>query len=90
MSKDMNEDLMQIVDELKSGLISELGRAVAERNKLYDAIAAIERAIFEEGRMPDYHKAVIRRHRQEWGTLWIAIDRALGALDEVRIPAQEN
>ena len=63
----------QVADDLQISLM----RVTEERDRLRKAILLIENAIIEEGKMPDYHKAVMKRHRLEWGTLWNAIDKAL-------------
>lgn len=77
----MKEEIARVVEELTSGLLAEMSRVVAERNELHDALAGIRTAITDEEKMPDYHKAVMKRHREEWGTLWIAIDRAIDVLE---------
>ncbi len=48
--------------------------------ELARAVESIERAIVEEGKMPEYHKSVMKRHRDEWGTLHNAIDKAIEVL----------
>jgi hypothetical protein len=48
--------------------------------ELARAVESIERAIVEEGKMPEYHKSVMKRHRDEWGTLHNAIDNAIKVL----------
>lgn len=55
-------------------------RAQEENTRLRKALRKIENAIIEEGKMPSYHKAVMARHRLEWGTLHNAIDDAIKAL----------
>ena len=52
------------------------------RNKLRKAISDIKKAITEEEKMPAYHRSVMARHREEWGTLHNEIDKAIKALDE--------
>lgn len=39
-------------------------------------VAAVELA----GPHPEYHATVVARHRQEWPTLWQAIDELIGAV----------
>lgn len=41
------------------------------RGLLRDLIAAIE----NPGSHPDHHKYIMKKHRQEWPTLWKTIDR---------------
>lgn len=48
--------------------------------ELLKAVERIEQAIIDEGKMPAYHKAVMARHRNEWGTLHNAIDDAIKVL----------
>jgi hypothetical protein len=57
------------------------GEAADEIERLRSALQKIEQAIVEEGKMPSYHRAVMKRHRQEWGTLHNAIDEALKVLN---------
>jgi len=54
--------------------------AADEIERLRAAIQKIEQAIVEEGKMPPYHRAVMKRHRMEWGTLHNAIDEAIKAI----------
>lgn len=53
-----------------------------EVERLRSVIGRIEQAIVDEGKMPPYHRAVMKRHRMEWGTLHNAIDKAIEALHE--------
>jgi len=48
-----------------------------EATELRHAIAEIQKAIEEEGKMPSYHRSVMKRHREEWGSLHLAIDKAV-------------
>lgn len=48
-----------------------------ETTELRHAIAGIQKAIEEEGKMPSYHRSVMKRHREEWGSLHLAIDKAV-------------
>ena len=52
------------------------------RNKLRKAISDIKKAINEEEKMPAYHRSVIARHREEWGSLHLTIEKAINLLDE--------
>lgn len=51
-------------------------RAEAERDRLREALAAIDRAITDVGPVPAYHEAKIREVRRGWPTLWTAIENA--------------
>ena len=42
-----------------------------------EAIRKLRRAIEDEGRSPQHHRAVMAQHRHEWPTLWRAIDELL-------------
>jgi hypothetical protein len=55
-------------------------QAADEIERLRAAIQKIEQAIVEEGKMPPYHRSVMKRHRMEWGTLHNAIDEAIEAV----------
>lgn len=43
------------------------------------AIGAIEAAIYDEGPAPSVHRSIMHRHREEWPTLWAALDLLLEA-----------
>lgn len=43
------------------------------------AIEMIRSAIINEGPVPQYHRHVMRKHRQEWPTLWKGIDALLAS-----------
>lgn len=60
--------------------LDEIEYLQAENERLRSAISKIEQAIVEEGKVPLYHRAVMKRHRMEWGTLHNAIDKAIEAL----------
>jgi len=62
--------------------IDEVEYLQEENERLRNALGKIEQAIVDEGKMPSYHRAVMKRHRQEWGTLHNAIDAALKVLHE--------
>jgi len=56
----------------------------AENEKLWDKIAEqdevegdLRSAITVAGPRPDIHRRIMRRHREEWPTLWKAIDNLL-------------
>ena len=48
-----------------------------EYAEMVAAAKAIRSAIEDEGAHPRYHRTVLRRHRQEWPTLWFEIDALL-------------
>jgi hypothetical protein len=41
---------------------------------LMAAMHVLESALHDEGRNPQYHRQLMKRHRAEWPTLWSAID----------------
>lgn len=54
-------------------------------SELQKAAEQVARAIMDEGIMPGYHHEVMARHRQEWPTLWRALDKLVRrAYDERR------
>lgn len=71
----MNEH-QATINELQVSLM----RSQEEVARLRKALQKVENAIIEEGKMPSYHRAVMKRHRMEWGTLHNAIDEALKVL----------
>ena len=73
--KTVNEQ-QATINELQISLM----RSQEEVARLRKAIGKVEEAIIEEGKMPAYHKTVMKRHREEWGTLHNAIDDAIKAL----------
>lgn len=42
---------------------------------LQKAAEEVAQAIMDEGIMPGYHREIMARHRQEWPTLWQALDK---------------
>ena len=62
-------------------LQTSLMRSQEEVKKLRMAITQIENAVIEERKMPNYHNAVIKRHREEWGSLHNAIEKAINVLN---------
>lgn len=40
-------------------------------------IDAIREAIFNEGTHPGWHRMILEKHREEWPTLWDAIETLL-------------
>jgi predicted nucleic acid-binding Zn-ribbon protein len=67
-------------DETIRDLQRSLERATEQRDSLRKALQNIENVIIEEEKMPSYHKVVMKRHREEWGTLHKAIDDAIKVL----------
>lgn len=55
-----------------------LGTLLASSAQREDAIDEVRQAVRVEGSHPDHHRQVMRRHRQEWPTLWAAIDALIG------------
>ena len=51
--------------------------AANEIERLRNAIIKIDRAIKDEGKVPSYHRAILKKHRGEWPTLHNAIDEAI-------------
>lgn len=45
-----------------------------------DALKKIDEAVVDKGSNPKYHDVVMKNHRLEWATLWIALDRARALL----------
>lgn len=58
--------------------------AADEIERLRVLIAGIQTAIFNEGRNPEYHQQVMRRHRSEWPALWSTIDKLMIEAKEAR------
>lgn len=44
---------------------------------LIDALNDVRRAVRDQGPVPAHHRAVLRRHREEWPALWRALDRLI-------------
>lgn len=68
------EDLCDAADEIEVLRIA--------NDRLRSALHKIEQVIIEENKMPEYHRVVIKRHREEWGSLHNAIDDALKVLHD--------
>ena len=54
-----------------------LSDAVKEIEHLRALIINIQKAILNEGRNPEYHQQLMRRHKEEWPVLWSAIDKLI-------------
>lgn len=76
----MTDDIVTRLREKYSGQLPICSEAANEIERLRAAIQKIEQAIVDEGKMPPYHRAVMKRHRMEWGTLHNAIDEAIKAI----------
>lgn len=51
-----------------------------KRNQnLENAVSDIVKAINDKGKVPQYHAHVLRKHREEWPTLWQALDKLVEA-----------
>ena len=50
----------------------------AELERLRAVLEQLRKAIANKGPSPTHHQAVMKRHRQEWPTLWQAIDNLIG------------
>jgi hypothetical protein len=50
---------------------------LVELANLLAAVGEIRRSVEDEGPEPAYHRAIVKRHRKEWPTLWRALDRLL-------------
>lgn len=81
MSDDIVTRLRELITDLKKTVPQTLMiEAADEIERLREAIIKIEKAITDEGKMPSYHRQVVKRHRQEWKTLHNAIDEAIKAV----------
>jgi SPX domain protein involved in polyphosphate accumulation len=76
----VTDDIVTRLREKYSGQLPICSEAANEIERLRAAIQKIEQAIVDEGKMPPYHRAVMKRHRMEWGTLHNAIDEAIKAI----------
>jgi hypothetical protein len=88
-NKDIVARLWEAYAQMRTGTREDLSDAAdeiaalrLENIRLRLALCKIEEVIVEENKMPPYHRAVIKRHRDEWGSLHNAIDDALKALHE--------
>lgn len=50
-----------------------------QNDEMKNAISSIIAAIEDKGAVPQYHNHVMRKHKEEWPTLWNAIDKAIKA-----------
>lgn len=58
-------------------------QTLVDLQQLVDAVDELLFAIDNEGSYPEYHRAIILKHRHEWPTLWAAIDSLRKERDEV-------
>lgn len=68
-----------------ASLEEELDQVKAERDQYKKLALDIVNSVKNEGRNPEYHRGVLKRHRREWPYLWKRIDRAIAYFD--RIPS---
>jgi SPX domain protein involved in polyphosphate accumulation len=78
----MTDDIVTKLRDKFQGQLPICHEAADEIERLRAAIQKIEQAIVEEGKMPPYHRSVMKRHRMEWGTLHNAIDEAIKAIHD--------
>jgi hypothetical protein len=50
---------------------------IEELHTQLDAWEDVRRAVLDKEQTPGFHNLVMGQHRQEWPTLWAAIDNAL-------------
>jgi len=55
-------------------------------DRCLEAIEGIHAAVTNAGLNPEYHRAIMARHRHEWPELWRRIDEALAIVDDTRQP----
>jgi hypothetical protein len=55
-------------------LVYELQHDLADAKRQRELVAAVARAIRDEGPQPEHHRATMVRHRAEWPALWAALD----------------
>ena len=48
-----------------------------ERDRLRTLCFNIYQAVHDEGDRPNWHRRIMEKHRQQWETLWAAIDDLL-------------
>lgn len=53
-----------------------------ERDTYKSILLELEKAIKDAGVVPKYHHHVMKKHRDEWPTLWKALDRMLSVLNQ--------
>jgi hypothetical protein len=67
-------------------LRAELVRVETERDEAVNAVAEVVAAIRNPGPRPDYHRWVMETHRDQWPSLWQALDRLLAGLSKEDTP----
>jgi hypothetical protein len=72
----------QAVRELRVELV----RVETERDEAVNAVAEVVAAIRNPGPRPDYHRWVMETHRDQWPSLWQALDRLLAGLSKEDTP----
>ncbi len=84
----VDEDLWALLHErAPAGLLcpSCLVRRALSHERTGDAIDQLRAAIEDKGPRPDWHDQVMARCRQEWPTLWAAIDALLVEWSQARV-----
>lgn len=73
----MSDNVKRFIDHTRGGAVIDvdLDTGTVTEVSAPDAIDAILRAIEDEGPSPAHHRAIMRRHREEWPALWRALDK---------------
>lgn len=57
---------------------------MSQASEIIVAVYKVRRAIQDHGPQPWLHRRIMRRHRLEWPTLWVALDQLLAATKDSR------
>lgn len=79
MQKSINDYEIQIKTWMKAAekFSNDAAFAKIENERYRSIFKDIEKAVNDAGLVPKYHHHVMKKHRDEWPTLWKAIDRLL-------------
>lgn len=55
--------------------------AVDQVKRVAEEALRVRKAIVDEGPVPRVHRRIMRRHREQWPTLWKALDDMVAAIE---------
>ena len=64
-------------EHVLANMATAMSERISELRFQLDVWAGVRNAVLEKGLFPTHHNKVMAQHRQEWPTLWAAIDKAL-------------
>ena len=76
----VSDDIVTRLRTKYEGQLPICTEAADEIERLRNCLNDIVFAVTNEGKMPQYHRAIMKKHRSEWAYLWKQIDKAIKAV----------